>query len=323
MKKYSIITSLIVFILASCDLEELHIEDSGQYSKIFMQSAISGSIEKNFIIEDKWHGLSIGAGYGGVDQLDGDLSVTFEIRPDLVAEFNAANGTRHAILPEESYRFDVNTVTIPAGKSGSNSIEIEVNPFYFGGTRTFLLPVSIKEVNQDITVNPELKTTYFVISGSYGENPYEIHSQSKWSVVEVSSDVSDGAGGGLGLHAIDDNLDTYWHSNYRRDADGWRPQHPHHIVVDMDEELLLHGFRIHGRPASNHAYLFPNIVSFQTSMDGENWTDVGIFTGIVASADASATIYFEESVEARFFKLTVIRSATGGDTTAITEIKCF
>lgn len=58
-------------------------------------------------------------------------------------------------------------------------------------------------------------------------------------------------------------------------------------------------------------------------MDGENWTDVGIFTGIVASADASATIYFEESVEARFFKLTVIRSATGGDTTAITEIKCF
>lgn len=323
MKKYNIIIGLIVFIFASCEPKELDIEDSRQYSKIFMQSAIAGSVEHSFTIGDEWHKIRIGAGYGGVDQLDSDVTVTFEVRPDLVEEFNMANGTRYAVLPPESYRFDVSTVTIPAGGTGSNSIEFEVNPYYFGGTRSFLLPVSIKEVDQDIEINPELGTTYFVISGEYGENPYEIYSQEKWTIVEVSSDVSDGAGGGLAWHAIDNNLDTYWHSNYRRDADGWRPQHPHHIVVDMDEELLLHGFTIHGRPASNHAYLFPNIVSFQASMDGENWIDVGIFTGIVHTEEATATRYFEESVRARFFKLTVIKSQSTGDTTAITEIKCF
>lgn len=156
----------IVSLLFSCEPQSLNIENPEQYSGVFMQSA-NTTISKTYDIEDQWHPISFGAGYGGFNELDRDLEVTFEVRPNLVDEYNSSNGTNYLAPPSDSYRIQQNKVTIPAGKSGSNSIALEVNPIHFQGTDPILIPVTIVSTSGDIKINEESKTTYFVVNGAY------------------------------------------------------------------------------------------------------------------------------------------------------------
>lgn len=317
-------------LLFSCEPQSLNIEDSARYSRVFMSSASETSIEKTYDITDEWHQIPFGAGYGGFNQLTQDLEVTFEVAPELIETFNAQNGTNYQIAPEDSYRIAQNTVTIPVGKTGSNSIYLEVNPLYFGGTRPVLVPISIKSATGNVPIEESKRTTYYVISGGYVTNPYTPYAKDNWEIHSFSSeeDVNDE---GPAWKAIDGDNSTHWLTKWRRDANNERPVHPHHISIDMGVSQTLHGVQLFGRLGTNpdnmnhNFYLFPRLVNVEVSENGTVWESAGIYsTALEPTPTPEFTLYFEQSIKGRYFRITVINShSNNGDTSAIAEIEAF
>jgi len=324
MKRFFMVLGGLIVSVFSCKQNELVIDQPEQYSRIFMPLANETTVEHQFPIADDWFSIPFGAGYGGYLQLTQPVTVTFEIRNDLIEVFNETNGTAYRPLPEDSYMLSADQAVIPAGGTGSNSIDLRVNTIRLGGTKPCLLPISIKEVSGNIPVSETLHTAYLVISGRYDSNPFELYPRDGWEIVDYSSDENDGpTTGGRAHHAIDGNWDTFWHSQWRRDANGWRPGPPHHLTIDMQAVHELHGLEIHGRKGSNHAYLFPRNVMIETSQDGERWTSFGPYTIEASAANTSATVFLEESVTARYVSVIVLSNTGNTDTAAIVEILAF
>lgn len=323
-KKYFLLGSLFILVFSACKKADYPIEDASSYTKVFMQLANNGVIENKMPIEDSWQRFGFGAGCGGVELLSQDIEIGFKVDEEAIAEYNQGNATNYSLAPEGSFRLTEDKVTIPGGATGSNTIYLEVNPFNLQGTKEYLIPVSITSNSANLPITEGLGTTYYLVSGFYESNPFEPYSQANWTIHDYSDDENDGATtGGRAHHAIDGDIVTLWHSQWRKDENGWRPGHPHFIAIDMHETLTLHGIKIYGRVGSKYAYLFPKDVFVETSMDGENWTPAGTYTLTASADDTSATMYFAKNTQAQYFKFTTLSSKGGGATTAVTEIVAF
>lgn len=318
---FSTLSISIFVIISACKKPNYPIEDADSYSKVFIQLASNGAINKSFPIRDEWISTQFGVGYGGVNMLKNSVVVDLQIDQNKVDEYNFQNNSNYELPPSESYKFTENSVTISAGRSGSNFTNLEINPIKLEGTKSYILPISINSVTPFIPIADELQTAFFIVNGFYEENPFIPLPINKWEIYDFSSDDYD-AVGGRAPYCIDGDVNTCWLSTYRR-VDGWRPGPPHHVTIDMNNEHSLHGLTLYGRLGSNHAYLFPKNVQVETSDDGNNWISVGIFSLVASEEDTSATMYFEQSIKCRYFKVTVLSSAGGGDTTAIAELVAF
>lgn len=65
-----------------------------------------------------------------------------------------------------------------------------------------------------------------------------------WNVVYVSTEQE---GEGYAEHIIDDDVNTYWHSQWQ----GKQPAHPHRLVIDLGEIRTVKGFRVRQRGAQS------------------------------------------------------------------------
>lgn len=318
----------ITLIIQACSEPKYDIPDAESYSKIFMQAASNGTLSKSFPIEDTWHSIPLGAGYGGLVKPDQKITVQLSVDPSKLEEYNTANNTNYTLPPSGSYTFDGGTVEILPGLSGSNSVQLKVNPLKLGGTRTYLIPISITNVTPHIPIANGLGTAYIQVSGFYESNPYTPYDKTGWEIVDYSSDNNDNAVGGRARFCIDDDVNTCWLSQYTR-VNGVRPAHPHHVTVDMKENKELHGIQLFGRKTlpgkSSQTYLFPKTVHIEVSSDNNNWTSVGVFTLLpVDQINPEGTMYFEETVSGRYVRVTVLGSTSPtGDTTAIAELYPF
>lgn len=321
MKSLIVVFSLFLSILlvTGCQPETLEIPDAEQYSHIFMQSANENPISKTFAMDDHWEVIPVGAGYGGALQLPRDVEISFQVKPELVAAYNLSNATNYAVVPEGSYRITQGTAVIKAGQNGSNDVNLEVNPLKLGGTRSFLLPVSITTVSNGIKVQESLRTTYYLVNGVYSSNPYTPYAQDTWSILEVSSDDYD-TGGGRANFAIDGDVNTFWHSQYRY-INGTRPSHPHFISVNMGKEQELHGLEIDGRVNQVGGNGNAKDIVVEVSLNGTDWTSMGSYT--LDNQLATNTVYFPEAAVARFFKITVVASHGNVYRTHTAEIRAF
>lgn len=316
-----IIVATLPMVLHNCKKAELGIENQDQYTKVFMQSASDGAISKSLAIKDEWEAISFGAGYGGFTILNNPITINFTINQDKVDLYNQQNNTNFELPPSDSYKISSESVTIQPGNAGSNSTNLEINPLKLAGTKTYIIPISIHDVQPELSVNEELRTTYFLVNGYYESNPFTPISQQGWEIHDYSDDDYD-AVGGRAPFCIDGDVNTVWLSTYRR-VDGWRPPHPHYVTVDMNSTNTLHGITLYGRRGENNAYLFPKNVLIQTSNDGSNWNDQGTYTISASSDETAATMYFETSQSCRYFKITVLSSEGNGDTTSIAELVAF
>jgi len=310
-----------LFFLQSCKEQALDVENQDQYTKVFMQSASNGAVPKSLAIKDEWTNIAFGAGYGGFSILSNPVTVNFEIDQEKVDQYNQQNNTNYELPPLESYKISSPSVIIQPGNAGSNNSNLEINPIKLGGTKTYIIPVSISDVQPSLPVNENLRTTFYLVNGVYESNPFTPISIEGWEIHDYSDDDYDGAGG-RAKYAIDGTKEMIWLSTYRR-VNGWRPPHPHYLTIDMNATHMLHGITLYGRTGANNAYLFPKNVLIQTSNDGNTWTDAGLFSIVASSEDTSATMYFEKSVSCRYYKVTVLSSAGNGDTTSIAELVAF
>ncbi len=311
----------ILSLLQACKEPELNIENSKQYGNVYLQSATNGAILQSYNIKDEWVETAIGAGYGGLDKLSQKINIELAIDASKVAEYNNQNNSNYELPPAGSYDLENPTVEIDRNFGGSNSAKFRVNAIKLGGTKSYIIPISIKNVSPELPVTKGLQTTYYIVNGVYESNPFPPIPLTGWKIIDFSDDDYD-AIGGRAPYCIDGNKTTCWLSTYRK-VNGWRPTHPHHVTIAMANEQILHGLKLYGRPGTSNAYLFPKTVQIETSIDGQTWKSAGIFIITASSDETAATMYFEKSTNAKYFKVTVLNSAGNGDTTAIAELEAF
>ncbi|WP_303917696.1 DUF4998 domain-containing protein [Draconibacterium sediminis] len=106
-------------------------------------------------------------------------------------------------------------------------------------------------------------------------------SKSNWEIVDFSTEEpAEGAPNGLASAAIDDNLGTFWHTQWS----GGNPDYPHYFVVDMKDVVKINKIKTFRRQGDGRGQTEFKIY---TSLDGVNYTNEGTFN-YDASLDSMA-----------------------------------
>lgn len=124
----------------------------------------------------------------------------------------------------------------------------------------------------------------------------DVIDKSKWEVVDFDTEepAEGGNPNGLVIAAFDNNLSTFWHSQWN----GGSPGYPHFFVVDMGQEVTISRFECFRRQGDSRGQ---TECQFLTSTDGENWEDFGLFA-INSSSDAGQSYRLTSNPKARYFK---------------------
>jgi hypothetical protein len=188
---------------------------------------------------------------------------------------------------------------------------------------TYLLPIRMEVLNDNVRVNEEKQVTYFVIKGSYLD-----FDKSEFEVVNFSSQMP-GRSDKAAVLAIDGDPSTHWHTPWCCAADEYgtsRPQPPHTITIDMGESKSVHGLELIGRDDNWGNNPKEVTVQFASEYNGENtsWRDAEDFTTpFDANGNVIETkIYLDNTVEARYFKF-ISREQVDNDLLNLAEIGAF
>lgn len=291
------------------------------YSSIYMPQAVAVPAVYQFNFSPNRDSIIYGANFGGPAILTNDIHVDFVADTALVATYNAANFTNYRVMPAGSYSFSQNSAVLAKDKRSTAPLKLSIYTSKLDGVGGYLLPVTIKSTD-NIKVSDALKTTYFLINGSYATNPYSIFDNSNYKIASLSSEETTGEGtnNGRGIYAFDKNPDTFWSTAWKVT----KPGPPHYIIIDMQAQQKLRGFVFTGRKDAATGGVKttgnPRDIIIQTSTDGVNWNYSQAFS--LANVLVN-TIYLNYAQTARFFKVTV--NTSQGDTylTHIAEINAF
>ena len=120
--------------------------------------------------------------------------------------------------------------------------------------------------------------------------------KTNWEIVDFSTEEpGEGAPNGLASAAIDNDLSTFWHTQW----DGASPGYPHFFTVDMKDVVKINKIETFRRPGDNRGQTRFEI---HTSLDGVNYTNQGSFE---YDPNSASQIYqFGKLPMARYIKYT-------------------
>lgn len=139
--------------------------------------------------------------------------------------------------------------------------------------------------------------------------------KAKWKILDCDSE--DGPKVDA-RKAIDENLNTYWHSRF---SSGGVDPMPHHISVDMGETVTIRGFTYLPRQDPWDGGIILR-ARFEVSQDGKDWTiaaDNVDFDNIVNSRQQQV-VKLKTDMPARYFRLTALRTANDSDLASAADI---
>ncbi|WP_408029935.1 discoidin domain-containing protein [Tenacibaculum xiamenense] len=153
-----------------------------------------------------------------------------------------------------------------------------------------------------------------LISDTDLELPPVVLDTSGWQVIDYTSQEDndgEGAGNGRVFNTIDGDPNTFWHTCWL----GCTPIPPHSFIIDMLESKNIDGFNFMQRQSLTRNI---EILSIEISNDNVNWTSLGEFTleKIIEVQDRP----LDQSIQARYFKVNVIKVFDGTDNAALAEI---
>lgn len=173
-KKYQILIFCAGIGMTACENTPANMNDIAEYASIYMKQAVEYPNRQSLEITDKEQQIIFNACYGGYVTNEQQIKVEFELEPGLVDEFNEKNNTNYKPLPIGSYQLSEKEASILPGKLNTSSIQVSLyTKGHINAGESYLLPVSIRSVDNTIPVNEDLRTTYFLITGNYplGEEP--------------------------------------------------------------------------------------------------------------------------------------------------------
>ena len=304
--------------------ENFNVKFPESYSVIYSGKGFNGDIVLDMTIPEDTVVLMY-ANYGGIVPLKQDVTVTFSVATDLLETYNDLNLTTYQLLPEDCYSLENNQVTILHGKSGSEPMSIRINTAGIPGPGPYLLPVSIIEVSDtSIKVNEKLRSAYFVIRGSYNENPFTTDfDRTDWAVLSCSSFSAIPQEYTPAELMLDGDDQTYWGTEFSPN----RVAPPHVTIIDMKKSMTVHGGRIKSRLEKNGNMVNngqAKIVTISLSNDNEHWTDAGTYS---LPFEKENTFFLNYHTSGRYLRFSVDRCYGGANSefyqAAISELNIF
>ena len=144
-----------------------------------------------------------------------------------------------------------------------------------------------------------------------------------WEIISVSSEETTGEGesNGHAIHALDNNLSTYWHTEWKEQ----KPDYPHHIAIDLKDTVDINAFSITTRGGTNNGRI--NQFELYITNDTTNWGIPQIAHQLdypMPQKGEQQTSYYEfGAIKGRFFKLVGINSLHSDPYVMIAELNIY
>jgi hypothetical protein len=284
------------------------------YVQIYMPQAVNGPVAYHFSTADTVAPTIIyGADYGGYGYPEQDVALTFGVDGAVVDSFNTANNTNYTLLPSKSFELSQRSAVIKKGELSTAPFSVTVHTTGDNApddlSKTYMLPITLKTAS--LTINPTLQTYYCLI-----DIVPSFFDRSAWKIVDFSSQeaVGEGSGNGRAEFALDGNINTYWHTQWK-DA---RPGPPHYITIDMGESKRILGSAVVDRQNVNSGR--PEEVELLVSEDGKDWQTA--YTGALQNTGDQQKIFFDKPVQGRYVKFKV-NTIFSSDVTNLAELYLF
>lgn len=316
-------SAFLLFIAASfcgChDKVDLPDQSVDQYTKVYMPQAVDNPVNYHFNPDDTTTAQIIyGADYGGAGYPDQDVDIRFGINAAAIDSFNTANNTDYALLPSNSYALEDSNIVIKKGALNTEPLKITI--FTKGDNapdpgKTYILPLYIKQAS--VNINEQLRTTFYVVSIRRDVSDYTDFDRANWTIADFDSQepTGEGADNGHAVNAIDNNPNTYWHTQWQ----AAQPGLPHYIVVDMGESKFVHGIRFLDRQDQNDGK--PQNVQVFLSDDNKNWQLV--LTTELANTTALQQLLMDKFTSGRYVKVLVTSTYGAKFYTHLAELYLF
>ena len=121
-------------------------------------------------------------------------------------------------------------------------------------------------------------------------------SKKAWTITGFSSEEpGEGGANGLATAIIDNNLSTFWHSQWDSDTP---PEYPHWFTIDMGAPVTITAIEVFRRQGNGNGQTKHQ---FFTSSDGKTWNDFGTFA-MNATVDAGQKFKSTSTPTARYIK---------------------
>jgi LysM repeat protein len=311
----NILVPLIIFFTMTACKEEVNLppQPLSKYIQLYMPQAVNGPVTCNLSTGDTALPMIVyGADYGGAGYPDKDIPVTFSVDASLVDTFNLLHNTNYSLLPSKSYKLSDLNAVIKKGELATEPLRISVTVKGDSApdiSRAYILPITI--IKSPVNVNENLRTAYFI----FNIIP-TFFDRSNWNIIDVSSQesVGEGPNNGRAIFALDGNINTFWHSQWK---DG-QPGPPHYFTIDMGETKDMLGAGFIGRQNVNSGR--PQDIQLFVSEDNIDWKLA--YAGTLANTGDLQKVFFSASIKGRYVKLQ-INDAYSSDLTHLAEFYLF
>jgi alpha-L-fucosidase len=137
--------------------------------------------------------------------------------------------------------------------------------------------------------------------------------RTQWKIIDCDSEDPDSPA----RNAIDDDMNSNWQTRSREGTDPM----PHHISVDLGDEMQIRGFTYTpGQGRWQNGIIMR--ARFETSLDGKSWTiaaDNVDFDNIVNSRQQQVA-ELPTALAARYFRMTALRTANDNNIASAADI---
>lgn len=262
-----------------------------EYQRILIENLVEGSYIFTFVMYDAFGNQSlpyevVGAVYGE-DYASSLLNRTIEKLEkngnDMIITWRESGESNGLLFTYTNVNNKQVDLEIPADEM--ETVINDANPGSTFSYITYFYPV-------DNAIDS------FPTSSRSGYFPFErVEDRSGWSVLDCSDERPDDGGGKDAI--LDDNLDTYWHSQ-------WGPDMPlpHWLLIDLGEEYTIGGVEIIRRNSNTNT----KKLKFEVSMDNVTFVEAGEMDfGGVSNVDRSKTVTFP-AVSGRYLKCWIVES---------------
>ena len=157
----------LVIILASvfgCDDAEMKTIDNGLYiqeaapSNKFDQQIITQLVDDEEVVKTLTVRL--------VRAMDHDVTVTLDIDPQLLEDYNNKNEANYLVLPEEYRNFE-KTVTISAGNVSAPVIDLTIKPYSSSNGEAYAIPIRITSVDGPIEMKGNANHLLYLLTSPH------------------------------------------------------------------------------------------------------------------------------------------------------------
>lgn len=217
--------------------------------------------------------------------------------------FNATNSTIGALTWKNNINEKV-TVKVDYLSNGiAKSAQIAND--LVDGILSFEIGSNTSDIKVTLT-GKEGASTVFVPLSEYTDKP-------NWKA--TASDTQEGDGGGTAA-LIDNNIDTYWHSQ-------WDPEEPfpHWFIIDFGKDKMLKKIGMIRRKNAGNGFIEYNL---ETSLDGVNFMTVAKGLTFDPTSAAWQDFVLPNTVNTRYVRITMTKAKNSNDNfTHLGEFRAF